>query len=197
MTTEEMYVAGMRLSAIGSDRIKTLWDGIKATKDQPGEVWECGAWRGGTALLLKYELELKGIHKTLRLFDTFKGMPHQGPIDHHKVGSFESSYEEVAVLFKELSDCCIHQGVMPASFAGLEDCIISVAHIDVDQEQSVRECLEWVYPRVHSGGYIVIDDYLCKSCPGAKKAVDQFIKETGETLNVAGGTNPQAHFIKQ
>jgi len=47
-------------------------------------------------------------------------------------------------------------------------------HIDVDIYQSVKDCCEFFYPRLHAGGVMLFDDYGKWTCPGAKLAVDEF-----------------------
>ncbi len=166
----------------------------KAVHSTKGEIWECGVFRGDTA----EQLAITAPGRTLRLFDTFTGMPVSGPHDIHEVGSF-SNTSEVFVREKMAPYLGVrfHVGRMPETFAGLEDSQIGVINIDVDQYESVRACLEFAYPRVAQGGYIVLDDYNCKNCPGAKKAVDEFMMGKPEVLLTSeDNNNPQAYFIK-
>jgi len=185
------------ISGLAGDRLTKLIEGINATSAQNGEIWECGCHRGGTALFMKARLMETDSDRILRAFDTFEGLPYRGQYDSQQIGTMKTDYEEVLQRFQDLSNCHIYKGVMPQTFVGLENSIISVAHIDVDQYQSVKECLEWIYPRVHANGWIVIDDYNDKGCYGAKKAVNDFLSVRPEKLIAPGGENPQAYFIKQ
>jgi O-methyltransferase len=36
------------------------------------------------------------------------------------------------------------------------------------------DALEFIWPRLVSGGFIVFDDYGFPTCPGAREAVDEF-----------------------
>lgn len=194
MTDENLKAQAMPLSCVG-DRFGTILEAIGSTETEAGEVWECGAYRGGTALWMK--AHLAGTKRILRAFDTFAGLPFSGPNDRHAKGIMNGcNYDEVCALFEGQQDVHIYRGIMPDTFKGLEDSVISVAHIDVDQYESVKGCLEFVYPRVHPGGWIIIDDYNCGSCPGAKLAVTEFLTGKREELQVSGGANPQAHFRK-
>jgi hypothetical protein len=49
---------------------------------------------------------------------------------------------------------------------------VSLVHLDVDFYAPTRAALEWVYPKLVSGGYVVIDDY--SSAFNCKDAVDEF-----------------------
>jgi O-methyltransferase len=57
-----------------------------------------------------------------------------------------------------------------------------VLHADGDFYDSVRLTLETFYPKVVSGGYVVIDDY--GGFVGARRATDEFRREhaVGEPL---------------
>jgi O-methyltransferase len=69
---------------------------------------------------------------------------------------------------------------VPETFAGLEDRRFCFAHIDLDLYQGVKDAVAFVYPRMPRGGLIVFDDYGFASCPGARKAVDEFFADKPE-----------------
>jgi len=50
---------------------------------------------------------------------------------------------------------------------------IAYAHIDCDWYDSVKFCLEKIYPNLSTGGLMLIDDYFHYS--GCRKAVDEFL----------------------
>ncbi len=172
-------------------REDTIYQAID--KAPPGEIWECGVFRGDNALNMRAHIAGR---RTLRLFDTFTGQPYSGPHDTHEVGSMnDTSLELVQARFAGDASVIIHPGAMPSTFVGLEGSIIAAVNIDVDNHDSVKACLEFIYPRVPSGGYIILDDYGCGSCPGAKLATDQFLSDKPETLS-PNREGPQAFFIK-
>lgn len=177
---------------------KTRWDiikdGILATEDNGGEIWECGAFQGGTALKMR---SFTGVNskRVIRAFDTFEGLPTQSEMDTHPVGAIKADYAQARNRM-ETFNIKVYKGLMPETFQGLEECKISVAHIDVDQFESVKNCLEWIYPRMQSKGWMIIDDYNDKCCLGAKVATDDFIKAHGLQIIVGGEFNPQVYFIK-
>jgi O-methyltransferase len=137
------------------------------------EVWECGVYRGGTAMLIAKRLSSAA--RTLRLFDTFEGMPETDAAkDLHKRGDFSDTSLD-AVRSRVSGDFIrFHQGLIPATFVGLEGSHISMAHVDVDIYSAVRACCEFIFPRLCIGGFMVFDDYGFPTCPGARTAVDEF-----------------------
>jgi O-methyltransferase len=182
----------MQLSSLGVERLRTLDEAFRGTTHLNGEIWECGVWRGGTSL---YMACLFGKDRTYRLFDTFAGMPCKSVYDSVNIGEMKDcDYNEVVKLFKDYTNCHIYKGIIPFTFDGLQDCKISVAHIDVDNYDSVKACIEFIYPRMEKDGYIIIDDYNDQGCRGAKIAIDNFFSDKPE--KVIGGNGPQVYFIK-
>jgi O-methyltransferase len=144
----------------------------------PGDIWECGVYRGGTAAMLAAMLADLCPEKRLHLFDTFEGMPETDAArDLHREGDFaDTSAEAVAAYVGHADRCVLHKGFIPQTFAGLEGSRIALAHIDVDIYRSILDCLDFVWPRLSTGGFVVFDDYGFASCPGARAAVDEFFR---------------------
>ena len=78
--------------------------------------------------------------------------------------------------------CRYYKGWIPARFAEVSDRKFSFVHIDVDLYQPTRDTLDFFYERVSPGGVIVCDDYGSVLCPGARKALDEFMSDKPESL---------------
>jgi O-methyltransferase len=139
-------------------------------------VWECGVYKGGTAAMMAAILNDKAPSKRLHLFDTFEGMPvTDAKKDWHKKGDFADTSVEAVTNYIGRDDLCVvHPGFIPDTFAGLESAQAAFVHIDVDIYRSILDCLDFVWPRLSSGGFVVFDDYGFPTCPGAREAVDEF-----------------------
>lgn len=68
----------------------------------------------------------------------------------------------------------MRKGFIPDTFRGLELARITFAHVDLDIYRSILDSLDFIWPRLTLGGFIVFDDYGFPSCPGARAAVDEF-----------------------
>jgi O-methyltransferase len=167
-------------SLVTADRCYVLYCLAKQAVHLPGEFWECGVYKGGTASLLA-EVLFRQNRFPLRLFDTFAGMPATDPsLDTHGQGDFDDT--SVGAVRSQVGHddlVSYHQGLIPDTFRGLEKTTICFAHVDVDIHRSVMDCCAFIYPRLVKGGFIVFDDYGFASCPGARAAVDQFFQGTG------------------
>lgn len=81
------------------------------------------------------------------------------------------------------------QHVLPIDANKIEK--ISFLRLDGDLYESTKICLEYLYPKISKGGYIVIDDYT--SLEGCKKAVHEYLQKNNLTPNiipVPGGLGP-------
>jgi O-methyltransferase len=56
------------------------------------------------------------------------------------------------------------------------------AHIDVDLYEPTRASIEFFYPRLVPGAVLVCDDYGLTTCPGATRAMDEYMSERPERI---------------
>ncbi len=161
-------------------RCYMLYQFAQQTAHLPGDVAEVGVYRGGTARLLSEALGRA--NKRIHLFDTFRGMPPTDPDkDMHKEGDFnDTSLAEVKVFLEDLQNIEYYEGLFPETAGRIVDEVFSMVHVDVDIYKSVKECLNFFYPRMVSSGVMVFDDYGFITCPGAKRAVDEFFESRPE-----------------
>jgi len=161
---------------VSPDRCYMLYTLLRQAMHVEGEIVECGVYKGGTAAMIAALLRDRCPAKKLYLFDTFEGMPETDPEkDLHRKGDFsDTTMESVAAYVGCAELCVIRKGVIPATFAGLEQLRVAFAHIDVDIYQAILDSMAFLWPRLSVGGFVVFDDYGFPSCPGARAAVDEF-----------------------
>ena len=170
---DSYYHAVKDITDVSIERLWTIYLMAKQSMNIDGCFMECGVFRGGSAALIAKVLDGR---KALHLFDTFSGMPEcDANRDDHMMGDFaEVSIDAVKNVVGEAE---FHQGLIPDTFAGLEDMKIAFAHLDVDIYKSMKDCLEFVYPRMTVGGVIVLDDYGQFTCRGARDAIDEYFED--------------------
>ena len=175
---------------VPAESIYVLYTLLRQAIHVDGDVWECGVYKGGTAAMLATILADYAPAKRLFLFDTFEGMPETDiERDWHKSGDFaDTSLEAVTSYVGHQEMCVVRKGLIPATLVGLEAARIAFAHIDVDIYKSVLDCLQFIWPRLSLGGFVVLDDYGVATCPGARAAADEFfLKERCVPLCLATG----------
>lgn len=173
------------------------------TKHQiPGDVVECGVWRGGSMHAVARVLDSFGDHsRDLYLFDTFDGMTAPTEKD-TRTGDgvtaqelMDRSTKEAGIwAYASLEDVKagfatvpypaekIHyvQGKVEDTVPGQAPETISLLRLDTDWYESTRHELEHLYSRLVSGGVLIIDDY--GSWQGSAQATDEFLESTGARL---------------
>src|ERR1700730_8508734 len=178
-----------RNTMVGPERIQNLSRLAQRIDDEriPGDVIECGVYKGGTAAILARLATHSHLPRTLWLFDSFEGMPPattaDGPEAPSWVGSLTSSPRRVARLLRrtgaDLSRVRIIPGVFQDSFSAVHISQIALLNIDADWYESVKLCLEKFYDAVVPRGFVSIDDY--GGWPGCRRAVDEFFQQRALT----------------
>ena len=170
-------------SLISPDRCYVLYSLASQALSLPGDIWECGVYKGGTAILFAELIaSIQDSKSKLHLFDTFMGLPETDKdLDLHRMGDFDDTSLEAVRKRVGMEDIVrYHEGLIPRTFTGLDNSKISFAHIDVDLYQSVTSCCKYITPKLVEGEFIVFDDYGFPSCPGARRAVDEFFETRNE-----------------
>jgi SAM-dependent methyltransferase len=177
----EILASGvMDASVVDLSRLYMLYQWLTTTLDLEGDCIEVGSYRGGTGKLVSEVLLRHRPEVELHMFDTFEGMPEQLSLDEVGMrGIFDdTSLARVQRLLANNANVRLHQGIFPQSMpAGFDARRFRFAHIDVDIESSVIDCLAFIYPRLVPGGVMIIDDYGHPNCPGATRAVEHFFRD--------------------
>jgi O-methyltransferase len=180
----QLYAQVAPYTLVSPDRAHVLLSCARQATAIEGDFIECGVYQGGTAMLIQHALgsDKGGGAKRLLLFDTFAGMPQNAaPGDSFQSGELaETSFADVMSRLAEAGNADVFKGFIPDTFAGLQDRRFAFAHVDVDIYQSIRDCCEFIYPRLSPGGWMVFDDYGFPSCAGGKRAIDEFFSDTPE-----------------
>jgi hypothetical protein len=159
---------------------------LKLALPLDGDIAECGVFRGASAYLLAKGIVASARDKRLHLFDLFAGlsMPKAGfDGDHWHAGDLACGLIEVASNLREYaSRILFHPGWIPEKFPQVADKRFCFVHIDVDLYQPTRDALAFFGPRIVSGGLIVCDDYGFETCPGARRAMEDYAGESGHTV---------------
>lgn len=152
-----------------------------------GAMAELGVYQGEFA----EELNRMFPEKRLYLFDTFTGFDERdiGSLDgkRARVGDFsDTSAEAVLARMPHPERIRIKKGYFPDSLSLMnaeeqEECYALVS-LDTDLYQPTLAGLEYFYPRMEAGGYIILDDYNSPQFPGVAKAVQEFCDREGVSV---------------
>lgn len=170
-------------NAFSQDRKWTLREYVRLSNRLTGDLAECGCFQGATA----YFMAQASASGTLCLFDSFEGISRPGAGDNADddqimpwaEGDLSASESVVRHTLESFTNVEYFKGWIPTRFAEVSHRRFRVVHIDVDLYQPTRDSIEFFYPRLVTGGTIVMDDYGLMTCPGARRAADEFARAHG------------------
>jgi predicted O-methyltransferase YrrM len=143
----------------------------------PGDFVECGTYRGYSAeVLLRYSGGLRG--RRLWLYDLFNPTGAEGegrPLPGHS----PELADQVRERFRPWDNVTVVQGKVPGSLAEMCPHQIAFLHLDMNNRQAELGALEVLFPRVSTGGLIVLDDYGWTAYQAQKDAADEFMAARG------------------
>lgn len=167
----------------------------------PGCFVECGVWRGGSSMAIAMVLEQEGeLNRDIYLFDTFEGMPPPSKSDSRfdgtsadtllsqdprKEGIFwaVASLQEVQtnLLTTSYPKNKIHliKGLVEETL--LNEPIkgpIALLRLDTDWYESTKCEMDQLFPKVSSGGIVILDDF--GHWQGARRAVEEYFSISGQ-----------------
>ena len=186
------------LTMIGMQRLTSLQRCVETvlTEDVPGDLVECGVWRGGASILMRAVLSAYGDGKrSVWLCDSFAGVP---PPDtaHYEADKGIKLHRAAAVLavpeakvranFERYGLLDDQVRFVPGWFKDtLQDAPIdriAVLRLDGDLYESTIQALDALYPRLSSGGFCIIDDY--HAIDACRQAVTDYRTEHGVTAEI-------------
>jgi len=147
------------------------------------DVAELGVYKGNSAFLLsKYAGR---VHKKCYLFDTYEGFDTKDikglDKDVNKAMFDDTSLEGVKQFIGPNDHTVFVKGYFPDSLKGAgELSSFCLVHIDCDLEEPFTAALQYFYPKLVKGGYLIMHDYSSLQWPGAKNAIDRFFKDKQE-----------------
>src|SRR5256885_13328014 len=167
------------------ERLQALTDAVRyvVRGNVPGEFAECGVWRGGSVLAMLLTLIEEGVaDRDVHLFDTFEGMT--APTE-HDVSSIDPPalqtwsqtegkawsqfFDESIFNLEQVREALTTSGYPAHRLhfvkGPVEDTLttnapnqLALLRLDPDWHQSTKHQLAHLYPRLETGGVLILDD---------------------------------------
>jgi O-methyltransferase len=135
---------------------------LETPADVPGDIVECGTWKGGSAANLSLVCRIVG--RRLKIYDSFEGLPAAVPGDreapYYKAGDYCGTLPEVKrniTRYGAIEVCDFVPGWFKDTLPK-ESSPVLLAFLDVDLEASLHTCVRYLWPRLVDTGYIFIDE---------------------------------------
>lgn len=172
-----------------------------ARHDIPGDMVECGVWRGGSMHAVARTLDGVGVrNRDLYLYDTYEGMTEPTVKDIRHDGNSAAgqlaardkssaiwacaSLEDVRAGFESIPYPSerLHfvKGPVEQTVPGTLPDQIAILRLDTDWYESTAHELAHMYDRLVPGGVLMIDDYAYWQ--GSRLATDEFLQRSGARL---------------
>lgn len=178
-----------------AERINALCQAVRyiARAGIPGDIVECGVWKGGSMMAAARTLMQAGdAARRLYLFDTFDGMTpaEDRDISVENIPAARMASEESVdgkwcySPLNEVRDAVLSTGYDASKVVFVRGLVeetipaqapenIALLRLDTDWYKSTKHELEHLFPRISNAGVIIIDDYgYWKGC---REAVDEYL----------------------
>jgi O-methyltransferase len=175
---------------VGLRRLDNVQQAIETVirEDIPGDIIECGVWRGGCAIFMRAVLKAYGVtDRRIWAADSYEGLPKPNVASFPADKGYDLSENQYASVplenvkqnferFGLLDDQVkFIKGWFKDSLPDAPIRQLAVLRADGDLYESTMQILENLYDKVSPGGFIIVDDF--NSWPPCKKAVTDFRKK--------------------
>jgi Macrocin-O-methyltransferase (TylF) len=162
----------------------------KSVVGVPGDFVECGVNAGFMSSAIMHSLNWNELNKNFYLLDTFNGM-NKNHISKEELSDgilfknakliadkfYVTSSSKVRENFSEWKNVKIIEGVIPLTLKKITSSRISFLHIDLNCVPPEIAAIEYLWPRMASGGMVLLDDYAYFGHHHQKTAMDLFAKK--------------------
>lgn len=215
----EVYEAARAYTMTSVERMYAVYCAVRHAVQHaiPGDLVECGVWRGGSAMVMALTLQQLGdTSRRIWLYDTFAGMTRPEEIDRRARDGAEmlsrwqeldrgdhnawtyASLEEVQANLATTgypADQLVYvPGEVETTLPQRRPQAAAMIRLDTDWYRSTYHELRHLYPVLSPGGLLLLDDY--GSFEGARSAVDQYLAEIGAQIFLARIDTPGRIAVK-
>jgi O-methyltransferase len=153
-----------------------------------GDLIETGVFRGGLGILMRGVLRAWGeTGRKVYCADSWEGLPAPGgDIDDAVAHDALKSIHQFTVSLESVKDTFARYGLLDDQVVFLKGWFaetlpsaafekLAVARLDGDYYESTRDAIESLYPKLQTGGWLIVDDYGAPV--GARRAIDEYRRE--------------------
>jgi O-methyltransferase len=169
-----------------------------------GDLIECGVWRGGATIFMRGVLKAYNSPKKVFVADSFDGLPEPDiekyPADE---GDVHHTHERLAISARRVKQNFDGYGLRDDQVIFIKGFFdkslpiapiekLSIIRLDGDMYGSTWESLEHLYPKLQTGGFIIVDDYGLDNCKSAihdyrtKYSIDDVIQTDNNGIPIQG-----------
>jgi Macrocin-O-methyltransferase (TylF) len=194
-----LYEQCRQYTMTSRESLYALYKAVQYTVENgiPGDLVECGVWRGGSMKLVAHVLRsLDDTDRTLFLYDTFEGMTEPAPgIDVDFSGNeaindwreiqrrgvkwayapVDEVHQIVATSRYPMEKVKLVKGRVQETIPATIPASIALLRLDTDWYSSTKHEMKHLYPKLSPQGVLILDDY--GHYQGARRGVDEYLSK--------------------
>lgn len=175
------------------DNIEHCLDVIRAD-NVPGDLIETGVCRGGAVVFMRAYLAAYGIaDRVVWCADSFCGLPVPKMDQDHGYDLSAPVYPVLAVSQEQVEEVFRRYDLLDDQVRFLKGWFsetlprapvssIALLRLDGDLYESTMDSLVWLYPKLSSGGFVIVDDYY--SFEPCRAAIADYLSRIGESVQI-------------
>jgi len=177
---------GFQHTMIGRLRLENVAACLERIRqdDVPGDLIECGVWRGGAAIFMRGYLKAYGItDRIVWVADSFAGLPPPSLPQDEGLDLSAAKYPMLAISLATVRDLFARYDLLDDQVRFLEGWFkdtlpqapmarLALLRIDGDLYESTWDALSALYWKLSAGGFAIVDDYYC--ILACRQAVDDY-----------------------
>lgn len=195
MTFDEIYKISSPYTVTSINKMRKLHESVNEInkKALPGAYVECGVYKGGSVMNMALtQLNFSNLVH-IYLYDTFEGMTPETEFDINHQGipaakiltnpskkciySLDEVKQNLSLTLYPQEFLHYRKGDVAVTLQSDIPQKISLLRLDTDWYESTKIELEILYPKLVSGGILILDDY--GYWKGARKATDDYFASIG------------------
>lgn len=153
-----------------------IWENAidEISKKAPiGDFVECGSYAGFSSKVLANNCK-----QTLHLFDSWEGISELSDFDnkYYETQKWICNLETIQEKLSDFNNVKYYKGWYPDRFSEV-DKEISLLHIDASLYNSTKTSLEYFWPKLIKGGYLIVNFHEGYSTGPEKAVMEMFDEE--------------------
>ena len=158
-------------------------------EEVPGDLIETGVWRGGASIFMRAVLAAHEVKdRIVWVADSFQGLP-KPDVDRYPAdeGDIHSTYRQLAVSADDVrknfqkydlldEQVRFLEGWFSDTLAAAPIDALAVARLDGDMYGSTWDAITVLYPKLSTGGFLIVDDYALGPC---QQAIEDYREGNG------------------
>ena len=138
------------------------------------------------AVLICPYLDFAAVDKSFDLFDTYDGIPAEQITTREReraaLHKYVDCYDAAKADFAPFPNAKLVRGRVPDSLDTVDIDRVAYLSIDMNIEKPERAAIEFFWPKISTGGVVVLDDYGFGGYEAQHDSMDEFAAKVGTSI---------------